>query len=73
MERAEGVNEAGPSEILDALALLGGKAGVVGVLLGAGEVDLGMGGVEITTDHNGFGLLEMLEILEESWIPDFLA
>lgn len=32
-----------------------------------------MGGIEVAADDDGFGLLEVFEIFEEGWIPEFFA
>ncbi len=55
---AEGVDEAGGEEIFDSLAFLFGESGVMLVVFRAGEVERGVGDVEIAANNDGFGALE---------------
>lgn len=68
-EEAEGVDEAGLEEGLEAGALLVGEA--MGLVIGAGvgKVFLGVGDIEIAAEDNGLFLLELFAVGQEGRIP----
>src|SRR5690606_10707767 len=51
-EHAQGVDEAGIDEILEALALLEGEALFAAIRSGVGEIEFGMGDIEIAAEHH---------------------
>lgn len=53
VQQTESIEEAGREEIIDSEAFFGCEAGVVLVLFRAGEVEVGVGGVKITTSDDG--------------------
>jgi len=66
VEHPEGVQVAVGHELVEPVALDAQKARGVRVLLGPGEVDFLVGGVEVPADDNGLFLAQFLGIVEEA-------
>ena len=73
VEHPEAVYEAGVQEVLEALALLVGEAGLALVGLGVGEVDLLVGNIQVAADRDGLLLLQGLQVVEEGLVPLLVA
>ena len=65
----EGVCKSLGCNLIEIGALLIGKACAVAVLLGACQIDLLMGDIEITTKDDRFAELEIFTVLKEVSIP----
>ena len=68
-EQAEGVDEAGVDEVLEALALLVRETLLAAVGLGIREVELGVRDVEVAAEDHRLLLLELLAVGEEGRVP----
>lgn len=68
-EFAEGVDESGAQVGVEAGAFLGCEAVVVAVGGGVGEVQFGVGDVEVAAEDDGFGAAELEEVAEEGAVP----
>src|SRR5689334_11312485 len=68
-EEAEGIHKARINDCLNALAFLVRKAFYALVLLGAGEIILRMGDVQVPAENNGLFSLKPLHVLKEGGVP----
>lgn len=73
IEIAKGVDETGAEEVFNSLALFFSEASVVGVVVGASEVEWGVCDVEIAANDDGFGEFEGFQVAKKSWVPDLFA
>ena len=73
MEGAECIDETGTEQVGNSLAFFASETGVMGILFGASEINLGMSSIKVTTDNDGLGLLKKLELLQDGWIPNLFT
>ena len=69
VQLAEAVDEAVTQQLTEALALLRGEASVLFVAFGVLQVDLLVGHVEVTAQHQGLALVQVTEVGPEVHVP----
>lgn len=71
VELAEAVGETGLQQMVEALTLLGGEAGVFLVPLGVLQVYLLVCDIKVATQHQGFLYVQLAQVRPEVHVPGF--
>src|SRR6185312_15724900 len=69
LEQPEGVHKPRIHQVLESLALLLGKALAAAIGLRVGQIELGMGDIEIAAEDHRLGLLEAPAVGEKGRVP----
>lgn len=71
VQLTEAVHEAGLQQLAEALALLGGEAGVLLVSFGVLQIDLLVGDVQVSAQHHRLLDVQLAEVRSEVGVPRF--
>lgn len=73
IKMSECIDEATGEHLVESFALFLGEAMLADVWLGICKVDFLVSDVQITTKDHWFGLLELLDVFEECFVPLIIA